>query len=1677
MASIFTKIADVITPWNRKGEVQRRVDRKRRDEELAAQRRNQAPTVNRGPSVRVQQDQNAPQRPDPKKPVNIFEDLNKGLVFNKPASTVQVNKDQNTQPAKNPAPGTVVDPTSPEAVINRGLDAGKSWEQIANENNYKYEGVKQYSEATRPNYGIRVEKPKQTLLDRARDVVDANTQADKYRRQEGNRTKNQDKPINLVNPGNIVSRAPVVGTVTKMVNTAGAQGPQVMLTAEQQLATAEQSAADEEYRNAVKSGDRNRIAMAQVRARDAAFRVQKVNKSIDKAGQNFKKNKGGLFNAGTLYDSEAAKRGDIKTGLKDIMLPAGVAAADIYTLGKGNLISEGLKEGGVAAVRTQAPNIVKAGVGNFASGAGSTVSEGGNAQQAVKAGLINSVLGLVPDVLLPTAWNSLKGRVFPGLVRGKGVNPGALLDNADEAAASASAEGAVQATRPRPISVTKDIPVTVPQDIVNPVDIPVTRTPSRIPLIKELQGDFNFPKMEELQQIRVDAQRAAAEDVNRGARPDMRIEGVTPRRTEPFRVSGTTVKTAQDNAVEAYASLLRDIGEGNGVDMVKTADGGYVRMSNNFRMGDTAGKRMTKDMWLDEARRQLEAGNAEPSIQKAFNDAANPEVQSLLAQGEQPPVPEGRPIQVKQVNSIPVVDRTDVPVNMPETPGQVRPTAQAAPNTAKSAEIATQTPPSLPAETQAILDNPRQFSKRQVEAARNQRKMARQVAKANEDTAAAVDRINTASPAAQSGEGFVPTGEFGKSANGGPIQKVSRAAEMQQAMQETSQMSPQDVLQSARKNQLDTGGFNRRDIRNIAALFESKRLPRGSAEWNEARQILKEDGTVWGQTGALRNYTMRRTATTDELVSRYESKIYRLADDPSKIDGKLFDQVEAAEETFTQTRDEAMAAYNRFTENPTRENARAYHAAQDAADKADMAAKRTEYTVADKILRRNKDIKQARELEKMANAADMYQMDAIDASMLSGTGTFIRNFVNAGIGGAEEGLFGRPSAWISRRLTGESVGGGIMGRGSVKGLKEGASNIVDASAARFSAAGKNPLEHLKNWSTTGNQLGDSIMDAQVSKNVLDHYKQLLKSEGYSGRELVDRASVMARQDPNNVTKIYQDVTRTAAGLGSGVTRNNKIETVVRNMISDTISAGKPNRYTENLAKLVTRMTIGYPTAIGRSAIEGVKRFTLGAPTFVKAAMESDPAARAVLIKEGLKQAGTGSAVIPPLFYALGQAGIITGAYPESDEERARWTREGISENSIRIGGDYYQLPAYLGSWAIPGLFYASLGRNGGDWGAAAKDTSKIVPSLLPTEQASNVMDVVNGKSDLGKFMAQTGASAVRAVTPAGALLNQIAKSFDPTKNDTNSGTNWENFIDKVLSGVPGVNNMANIPTKEDDAGNPIKNPGAVPLIFGAQSSVQGKGEQRSAQIQSQVDSTVKAMQDAGVLGDKNLRDILDDDTKLIYDKVNGGKKLGEGDLKKLQDALTKGVSKDGTDTAYLERGQYDTNLAALRLKKQLMEADKTVKPSDIKGLDVAITRGEVYRDNSIPYELISDYQKTSVEEWRKMGDPESDSYDPEMYQRLWDIDKAMTDKGVSYRKGALDKQKFYAKESKGKSGRGGRGGSGSVKPDLSSDFGTLKTGVSAPRVQEYDNIDIKSGGVPRIAVQRPNIVHKISSSG
>ena len=1624
MASWFTRALDTITPWNRGGEVQRRQEKKKKDEEEAARRLAFDGSPGVRPTVKNVTPNQPSNQPQTQRPENLFADLNKSLNIGRPVSATAIPALSQTDTKPPLRPGAVVKPTNkpaplPDEEFRTITDKGEENKKILGKN-AAWLLPKRFEKRTK----VAVEGSYKTNKDKFVAQFDKMDQERReiylrgIREQAKNKIDEQGREI--PDSGDPIA----IRSLRTLENANRAGSQRDLLQRGADLASVPGRSVIRVGTGVTQglSGIYDLATPGEGTSRTSKF-LDQVAKNQDTSAEE--------AGVGTAY-----RVVNVPTEIASYFIPSTLATKIASKFPKGVKITEEIVEK-VAKLTDNAGEAGK--VRKFLA---NRMRSGWTLDQAIEEGLQSAKY---------TGENASKGNDTSPVSVGTDIATavgGSLLFPGNrvlkkKAQASESVEDVIGATtaagsellennlnRSRRIPVKQNIPVDEVIDELEqggkniPVNVTPTETPQG-PIIRELGGDAT--------QVTSNNAIADRAEKSRRARAEAHAKATTPN-----------ARTIQ-------------------------ASNGFVPSPPKF-LGEAGD---VKQIEIDTERAMLDDALANKEITKTQHKAANKALDETVASDAA--LPQGRKIEVKQVQEIPVRDETVVPTEA-GTPGTVRATTSAEPMAAKTEAAANApvvaSPAQLPAEVQEVLDNPKKFTKRQVAAARNQRKLARQMAKTQEQTAEALERINTVSPAAQSGEGFVPTGEFGKSENGGAYQKASRQTELAQAMQETSQMSPGDVIQTARANQAETGGFNRRDIRNIHALIESKRIVRGTPEWEEARQILKQDGTVWGQTGALRNYTMRRTASASELISRYESKIYKLADDPTKIQSSWFDEVERAEETYVAARDNATAAYNRFTENPTSANAKAYHAAQDAAEKADSAAKQVEYSVAQKALKKNTDVKQTRELQKLAQDADMYQMDAVDASMLSGTGTFVRNFVNSTVGNVEEAIFGRPAAWIARKLTGENVAGGV-GRGSVKGFGKGFSNIVDASKARASNAGKNPLEHLKNWSTTGNQLGDAVIDSQATKNTLDHYTNLLKEQGYKGRELRDRAGVMARVDPDNVNKTYTQFARIDAGLGgSNIAKRHKLEAELSEKVSEVFGMGKPTPRTDAAAKALVRVTIGFPSAVARATGTGLKRLTgVGSLyDFGKAIRETDPMKKALYTKQAIKELGAGATVIPGLFYTLGQAGLISGAYPQDEEERARWEREGISENSIKIGGAWYQFPAYLGAWSVPAMFWGNMGATDGNFGESAKTTAKGVLDVMPIDQMENLSNVMEGKYDPGKFAATFGANTVRALTPAGALLNQLSKSLDPTKNDTNSGTAMENFVDKVLSGIPIVNNMADIPDKVDDAGNPIENPNAAQLAFGAASKVQGEGEQRSAEIEDQLQGRVLGLSDMGAFDDANLKGILDDETKLLYEKAAAGGKISDKELDKLHDALIKGVSQTGDDTSYLEKEQYDTNLTALKLKRKKMEEDGTTKPSDLKKLDTAIKRGEVYRDNEIPYDLISDYQSIGVEDWRKMGDPEDDEYNPDMYQKLWAIDEMMTKAGVSYRKGALDKQKYFVKDKKGS------GGSGSGKRTLGGDFGRLEAGSFAPKVQDYLTIDQKAGGVPNIRPVRPNIVHKISSS-
>lgn len=913
--------------------------------------------------------------------------------------------------------------------------------------------------------------------------------------------------------------------------------------------------------------------------------------------------------------------------------------------------------------------------------------------------------------------------------------------------------------------------------------------------------------------------------------------------------------------------------------------------------------------------------------------------------------------------------------------------------------------------------------------------------------------------------GLAKTGEVGKSkgkyAKGQEYDQTSQAASRAQGSEAASTTSYE-------KFTADVESKGSVDVKDRDTAIElQKRYKAGSPEHRKLGDIANKVDTMGGQILGTIERTIRRTADSKQLTDRFANKLYSKVDDGTVVSKADFDKVEAKNNAFTEARDSYNQSLETFNTDPSQANANAFVKAQKAMEEADRAAKFTEYDVAANIAKNSKNPNAKDFIKQLEQDAGVYTMDMADSSMLSSTRVMLNNYLNTYGVGAEERLFGKVGARIARALTGEAVGGGSRA-GRKLGQKLGWKSTKIDAGLRANAQGNKLTKAIKNFTTTGNTLGERNIQGATYAGVYDHYNQILKKAGYKGDELKRRTLVNTLSDPDGIVEEYMQTALRNNALASTSTGKNriKLETAATNKLSEIMG---DSTVAKNVAKALVRVGLGFPTVIVRSAQGGLRRATLGGytalfkitPNMIKG---GDKAVRAALIKDAIKEAGSGATMMA-VGGALGAQGLITGAYPTDKDEQEAWKREGKSDHSIKIGSDWYNIPSALGVFAMPFMIGAQAGQNVSEGKAvtddAVQNVIKTVINSTPVESLAalpNLLTDFERGKDVSKQLVQMGSSLTRTATPLGALVNQVSKMFDPTANDTTKGEAMEQFLAKVQDGVPGLSNK--LPAREVE-GREVVNPSAISKLFGAVSTEQSGGVQQSEQIRQQIDESVSKLNEYGALSE-GVRNLLDDEKKSLLDKAKNGEKLDESDIKGLMDSMVKGVSPTG-DNQFLEKEQYDDNLAVLKTKRDILSADPTTTQATLDDYDTQIKRGEIYKKNKTPYGLVKDYKDVGLEDWREMGIPPGDKnhdpdvYNPELYETLWQLDKEMAEAGVS--RGKKGKAKYYLKESKA----GSRAGSGRKAGARSASFRQLPSNLlegSGTKANKYMAIDRPKSYIP-----------------
>lgn len=181
-----------------------------------------------------------------------------------------------------------------------------------------------------------------------------------------------------------------------------------------------------------------------------------------------------------------------------------------------------------------------------------------------------------------------------------------------------------------------------------------------------------------------------------------------------------------------------------------------------------------------------------------------------------------------------------------------------------------------------------------------------------------------------------------------------------------------------------------------------------------------------------------------------------------------------------------------------------------------------------------------------------------------------------------------------------------------------------------------------------------------------------------------------------------------------------------------------------------------------------------------------------------------------------------------------------------------------------------------------------------------------------------------------------------------------------------------------------------------------------------------------------------------------------------------GDSFDNAVETAVENKQYDQASKGLQQQLDILNKDKEIPQTKKQPIEDQIKQLAVLKNGGFDPSVRNLYSKTSLSEWRNMGDPTSGAYDPKTYQLLYNYDTKLAGSGISGNTTTQSDPKYSAKAPSKISGRSAATAAanliksntlGSV-PDLGKiSFGDLATprkitDVAIPTIQQVKAGDL-----------------------
>lgn len=471
--------------------------------------------------------------------------------------------------------------------------------------------------------------------------------------------------------------------------------------------------------------------------------------------------------------------------------------------------------------------------------------------------------------------------------------------------------------------------------------------------------------------------------------------------------------------------------------------------------------------------------------------------------------------------------------------------------------------------------------------------------------------------------------------------------------------------------------------------------------------------------------------------------------------------------------------------------------------------------------------------------------------------------------------------------------------------------------------------------------------------------------------------------------------------------DNPITSALRKVNSAFSELGKPGKFIANALD-------PFPTWAGGNVWNSITDRNVIANTIKFAANIGKNPQEAV---SQLSKALVGTGELFGAGYLLSKTGVITDKDANGDSYEGLYFHVGNKYIPISAAGAV--APNIILGHALESAF-------NGDEGNVV---DKLAATISQSFKSLNISNITGGNSYLLKTLDQAAKDPVQAASTAASgfagqfipavggdinsVLNQTdlnptGEAADTKAVDLNSpsgeATDFvQTSINQVKNKIPFLSQ--GLPRKEG-----VASQDPLDRVFGG-NHTSGAQAQAESDAKDQFAEAYKGLKEQGAFT-PSMRKILDADNQKIYDKIAKGGTVSDKDLKKLTDGFTKNLTATG-DSRFLEDGDYDSNLAALKIKRAQLASDPTNTEKELGEYDTQIKRGEVYQKNKTPYSLIEKHQKTSLSEWRDLGDSDSDTYNPTEYQKLYDLDQALAKAGAS--RNTDDKtQPFYTAKKAGK---------------------------------------------------------------